>query len=107
MAKFLVLWHRNPIAPWPTNPAENLKFMEKIWAGMDNLIKKGEVKEFGFFLDATSGYAISEKDSITAFKNISMFLPYYESEVYEIIPYEKGKEIIRALSKAQAEAAKK
>jgi hypothetical protein len=73
-----------------------------MWAGIDNLFEKGEIKEFGFFLDGTSGYAIGEKDSATTFKNISMFLPYYASAVHEIIPYEKGKEILNALWKAQA-----
>jgi hypothetical protein len=32
-----------------------------------------------------------------------MFTPYWESEVHEILPYEKGKEIIRALWKAAAQ----
>lgn len=107
MARFLTLWRRNPVAPWPTDPVEYSKLMETIWAGLDDLMKKGEVKEWGFFLDGTSGYAIGEMESIVAFKDISMFTPYFECEVQEIIPYEKGKEIIRALFKAQIAAAKK
>jgi len=107
MARFLVLWRRNPVAPWPTDLAESSKLQERIWAGIDNLMKKGEVKEFGFFLHGISGYAIGEGDGATVFKDVSMFVPYYESEVHEIIDYEKGKEIVRALMKALAEAAKK
>lgn len=107
MARFLTIWHRNPIAPWPTNPAEYSKIVENSWSGIDNLIKKGIIKEFGWFLDGVSGYAIGEGESADTFRNVSMFLPYWESEVYEIIAYEKGKEILRALLKAQAEAAKK
>jgi len=106
MARFLVLWRRNPVAPWPTDPVEYLKLQERIWAGIDNLMKKSEVKEFGLFLDGISGYAIGEGDSATAFKNVSMFVPYFESEVHEIIDYEKAKEILRGLMKARAEAAK-
>jgi hypothetical protein len=34
---------------------------EKNFAGIDDLIKKGEIKEFGFFLNGTSGHAIGEK----------------------------------------------
>jgi len=36
-----------------------------------------------------------------------MFVPFFEHEVHETIPYEKSKEILRALMKAQVEAAKK
>ena len=107
MARFLSLWRRNPVAPWPIDPVERLKLQEMIWAVIDNLMKKGEVKEFGFFLDGISGYAIGEGDSATAFKNVSMFLPYFESEVHEIIDYEKSKGILRALMKSRVEAAKK
>jgi hypothetical protein len=81
--------------------------LERGWAGIDDLIKKGIVKEFGFFLNGTSGYAIGEGESADTFRNVSMFLPYWESEVHEIIPFEKGKEILRGLLKAQIAATKK
>jgi len=86
---------------------EGSKLLEMIIACADNLMKKGEVKEFGLFLDGKSGYAIDEGDSATTFEHASMFMPYIETEVHEIIPFEKGKEIMRAVMKAQAEAAKK
>ena len=107
MARFLVLWRRNPVAPWPIDPVEHAKLLERIWAGIDNLMKKGEIKEFGNFLDGISGYAIGEGDGATVFKDVSMFVPYFESEIHEIVDYEKAKEILRALMKALAEAAKK
>jgi hypothetical protein len=97
----------NPLAPWPRDPAEAAKLREMSWAAIDDLMKKGIIKEFGFFLNGTSGYTIGEGDVDEAFKDVSMFLPYYEQEVHEVIPYEKGKEIVRAYVKAQAEAAKK
>ena len=103
MARFLVLWCSNPVAPWPTNPEEYLKLNERMWAGMDNLIKKGEIKEFGYFADGRSGYAIGEGETADTFRNVSMFLPYVQCEVHEIIPYEKGKEIERTLLKAAAQ----
>jgi hypothetical protein len=34
------------------------------FAAVDNWLKTGEVKEFGFFLDGRSGYVIAEGDSI-------------------------------------------
>jgi hypothetical protein len=107
VVRILALWRRNPVAPWPTDPVEFSKFMEKAWAGLDDLIKKGEIVEFGFFGNGTSGYIISEADPTVGFKNASMFVPYWEFEIHVVIPYEKGKEILRALLKGQAEAAKK
>jgi hypothetical protein len=91
----------NPMAPWPKDPDEAAKLREKMWAGIDSLLKKGEVKEFAYFLDGTSGYAIGEGEIADIFRDVSMFTPYYVSEVHEIMPYEKGKEILRALWKAQ------
>jgi len=107
MARYLVLWQNNPVAPWPTDPSEALKLNEKMYATMDDLIKKGEIEEFGWFPDANSGYVISEGESVDIFRRSSMFQPYIIAEHHEIIPYEKGKEISMAVAKAKIEAAKK
>lgn len=106
MAKFLVLWRRSPAAPWPEDPVENSELTERNFAGLDELINKGEIKEFGFFLSGSSGYAIAEGGSAEAFRNLAMFVPYFEFDVQEIIPYEKGKETIRAIMRAFARSAK-
>jgi len=107
MGKFLILWRSNLAAPAPQAPAEYLEFMEKIWAGVDGLRKKGLVKEVGNFLDGISGYAIAEGEAAEVYNAMSMFLPFVAAEaVHEIIPYEKGKEIDRARLKARIEAAK-
>ena len=95
MARFLLLWRRNPVAPWPMDPAEYLKMQEKVWAGLDALIKAGEIKEFGYFADGRSGYVLGEAETTDVFRDVSTFLPFYEADVHEIIPYEKGKETIR------------
>ena len=58
-------------------------------------------------MDSTSGYAICEGEATDIFKAAGMFLPQIQFEVYEVIPYEKAKEIDRARFKAQIEAAKK
>ena len=107
MARFLVLWRVNPIAPWPTDPSKALELEEKVWAAIDGLMKKGEVEEFGIFPDGWSGYAIGKGETVDAYRNVIMFHPYFLAEVHEIIPYEKMKEIDRALLKAQIAAAKK
>ena len=106
MARFLILWHRNPVAPWPKDLTETAKLLEKMWAGIDRLLKKGELKEFGWFLDGTSGYAIGEGEATTVLRDVSMFQPYEEFEIQEIISNEKGKEAIRACWKDLAEAMK-
>jgi len=95
----LVLWHRNSAAPWPTNPEESLKFYEKTWAAIDELIAKDEIIEMGSFLNGTSGYTIGKGDSSTLLKNLSMFTPFWEFTVHEIIPYPKSREIFTSLMK--------
>ena len=107
MARFLVLWRLNPVAPWPTDPSKYLELQEKMWAGIDALMQKGEIEEFGVFPDGTSGYAIGKGETVDTYRDVSMFQPYILSEVHEIIPYEKQKEIIRAILKAQIAATKK
>ena len=106
MARFLILWHRNPVAPWPKDLTETAKLLEKMWAGIDRLLKKGELKEFGWFLDGKSGYAIGEGEATTVLRDVSMFQPYEEFEIHEIISNEEGKEAIRACWKDLAEAMK-
>ncbi len=107
MGKFLILWSLNPTAPFPTDPEELLQFYEKVWAAIDDLIKKGEITEMGAFMDGISGYVIGEGESVTIFKNLNMFTPFWTFEVYEAIPLETAKEIWRATTKARIEAAKK
>jgi len=107
LARFLVLWHINLAVPWPTDPSKYLEMQEKMWAGIDGLIKKGEIEEFGVFPDGYSGYAIGKGETIDAYRDVIMFHPYSLAEVHEIIPYEKQKEIVRALCKAQIAAMKK
>jgi len=107
MGKYLTLWTMNPMAPWPTDPAEALKLNEAFWAGMDGLMKKGQIIDFGWFLDAKSGYAIGEGDAVTTFTNVNMFSTYFDTTVEEIIPYEVGKQVNRARLKALMAATKK
>ena len=107
MGRFLVLWRQNPMAPWPTDPSEGLKMNEMMMMAIDDLMKKGEIEEFGFFPDGTSGYGISKGEITDAYRRVSMFQPYITVEVHEIIPFKKGWEISREVMKAQIEARKK
>ena len=107
MARFLTLWRQNPVAPQPEDFMGELELIEGMFAVMDDLMKKGEIEEFGFFPDANSGYVISKGESADVFRRANMFQPYIRSKVREIIPYEKGKEIELAVAKARIEAAKK
>ena len=106
MGKYLTLWTQNPMAPWPTDPAEALKLNEALWTAMDDLMKNDEVTDFGWFLDGKSGCAIGEGDSVTTFTNVTMFSTYFDMTVKEIIPYEVGKQVNRARLKALMAATK-
>jgi hypothetical protein len=103
----LVLWRMNPVAPWPTDPSKLLEMNEKMWASIDDLMKMGLLKDFGIFPDGTSGYSIIEGNASNVFSGANTFIPYILSKVHEIIPYEKEKEIVRGLLKAQIAEIKK
>ena len=66
-------------------------------------MKKGEIEEFGFFLDGLSGYAISTGTAADVLRRVTSFQPYFIPEVNEIIPYEQGKATILAIQKARIE----
>jgi hypothetical protein len=78
-----------------------------LFAAVDNWLKTGGVQEFGFFPDGKSGYVIAEGDSKDIFGRTFSHYPFIESKVQEIVPYETGKEIMRGVLKAKAEAMKK
>jgi hypothetical protein len=107
VARFLVLWRVNPVAPWPTDPSKYLELQEKMWAAIDGLMKKGEIEEFGTFPDGYSGYTIGKGETVDLFRDVIMFHPYILADVHEIIPYDKTKEITRATLKAQIAAMRK
>jgi len=91
---------------WPADPLESSKLSKKLWASIDDLIRKGMIRGFGYFLEGASGYATSEGEAADTFRNIRMFSPFIELKLHEIIRYEKAKETIRALWKALATAKK-
>jgi hypothetical protein len=61
----------------------------------------------GFFLDGASGYTLVEGEPADVLRSSASFTPFVEYEVFEIVPYEAGKEITRGVMKAKAEAMKK
>jgi len=110
MARFFILWRENPLnaVVSPADPSEALKLQEKIYAGIDDLIKKGLIEEIGVFPDGTTGYAIAKGEATDVFRGVNMFQRYLVYEVcQEIIPYEKSKEVTRKLLKDLIAAAKK
>ena len=106
MAKFLILWRVNPMM-MPHDPVEHVTLNEKMWATIDNMMKTGEIREEGFFLDGTSGYTLVEGEPADVLKVSASFRPFVDSAVHEIVPYETGKEVVRGILKARKEAAKK
>lgn len=106
MARFLILWRTNLAAPWPTDASKAMKLNETMWAAIDKFKKEGVLEDFGFFPNATSGYAIGKGEATDVFARVNMFLPYMHGEVHEIIPYEKGKGILREVMTKIAAAQK-
>ena len=80
---------------------------EMMTAAIADLMKKGEIEEFGYFADGTSGYAISKGDILDVFRRVNMFQPYISGEVNEIVPFEKGREIQKAALQAKIAARKR
>ena len=113
MARHLILWRQNraAIQLMPTDPSESLKMNERMFAAIDDFIKKGDIEEFGFFPETNaggaSGYAIRKGEATDIARGVWSFLPFIIMEVHEIIPWEKGKEITFERFKAMVEAAKK
>ena len=106
MARWFAIWRLNLNAP-PTDPSKALEILEMFWAGMDQQIKKGDLEEWGAFPDATVGYAIFKGEPADVHRNSAAFYPYFVNEVHEIISYEKVKENLRAVLKAQIAAMQK
>ena len=107
MVKYIILCRSNPEAPWPSDPDEYSNFMEQIWAGFDDAIKKGIIKDIGFFLDGHwDGYVIVEGEGADIIKGNVPFFPYWTTETHEIVSFENVKNISRELIKAQIEAKK-
>ena len=101
-----MLWRMNPAAPWPTDPSKGAELNEKMWMAIDSFKQEGLLEEFGFFPDGTAGYAIGKGDVTDVFSRLSMFIPYMLSEVHEIIPYEKGKKVLREVMSQMAQLQK-
>ena len=105
MAKFLALWKQNPMAPFPTDPQEAAKLNAMMFAGIDDLMKKGEIIDFGMFPDGSNGYAISKGEAADVYRRVNMFQPYFLFEIHEIVPYEQAKEIMKQIYKMRIEQA--
>jgi hypothetical protein len=89
------------------DPQKSRELNEILWAVLDDLMKKGLVKDYGIFPDGESGYLIAEGEAVSVYTSVNMFIPYVSCEVQEIIPFEKQKEIIRALSQMAIASMKK
>jgi L-rhamnose mutarotase len=101
VGKYLLLWQVN-FSFWPLEPSKSLELNEKMWTAMDDLMKKGLVKDYGIFVDGQSGYLIAEGEADNLYMAANMFIPYVSAEVHEIVSYEKQKEIIRGMLRAAA-----
>jgi hypothetical protein len=83
------------------------RLFETRFAANDTLLQTGEVQEIGWFLDGKSGYVISSGESKDQFRRSFSASPFAVMEVYEIVPFETVKEVVKGVLKAKAEAVKR
>lgn len=103
MAKYLGIWRINGTA-LPSDPAKQMQGIEMILGQIETALKEGQIEEFGFFLNGSSGYAIVNGETADAFGAAISFFPWMESEVHEMVPFETGKEITKQVIKYQTDA---
>jgi len=101
MSRYVVLWRANPSA-WPSDQKQVLAVLEGAAAGGDQLLKAGAAKELGWFT-VQDGYAIIEADSKDRVLGMMQpFFPYYSQDIYEVVPWENGKQAILASARQAA-----
>jgi hypothetical protein len=102
MAKFLVFWRRNMLAPWPADRREIAENTEAMFEAIERYMDAEMITENGFFVDGDSGCFIFEGASEDVFKMTSMFGSFIHYDVKEMIPYEMGKNTIMESVRANA-----
>ena len=88
------------MAAWPKDPSEGLKLLEWSYAGIDELTKKGLVKDYRDFVDGMSGYVLCEGEPADILRAVLDGEPFWTSEVHEVVPYEKTREAWREVLRA-------
>ncbi len=106
MTKFLGIWLINGTA-LPPDPSQQAQGIQMIFGQIDAALKEGQIEEFGFFPNGSSGYAILSGETKDAFGAAISFFPWLESEVHEMVPYETGKQMTLEVLKYQMEAMKR
>jgi hypothetical protein len=85
MTKFVVLWRRNTLAPWPTDRLEIAENMEAMFDSIERYMGAGMVRENSFFMDGDSGSFIFEGTSEDVLKMTSFFTPLLQYDVKEMV----------------------
>ena len=94
MTKFQIVWRRNVQAPWPADRTKIAENLDEMFDAIERYMDAGMIKENGFFVDAHSGSFIFEGTSADVLKITSFFSPVIAFDIKEIIPYEKGKNVM-------------
>jgi hypothetical protein len=102
MAKYLATWKLNPNASWPKDPKENQKLIESLWAGADMLLKKGELVDWGAFINTYEGYCVFEGDHVSCMRGVMMFYPWIIMEARITLSLEETRKNTRELWEMRA-----
>lgn len=102
MTKYLATWKLNPNASWPKDPKEYAKIIEELWAGVGMLMKKGELLDWGAFINTNEGYSIFEGDVESVMKGTMMFYPWVIMEPRAVLSLEETSKNTRELWELRA-----
>lgn len=102
MTKYFASWKLNPMAPWPKDPAEYAKIIEGLWAGAAMLMEKGEMLDWGAYINTNEGYAIMDGDTKTIMKGTMMFYPWVLMEPRTVLTLEETSKNTRELWELRA-----
>lgn len=102
MAKYFTKWKLNPTAPWPKDPGEYAKIVEGLWAGIEMMMKRGEMLDWGAHINTNEGYAIMEGDAQSIMKGTMMFYPWVLMEPRVVLTLEETRKNTRELWELRA-----
>ena len=107
MPKYLYLWRLN-FSQVRLDSVEMGKLQERLFAVIEENLKKGGLKDWGMYLDGVHGFAIRECEGTELMTGIMSFAPYIEVlAVHEVLILDKARKIYAGVVQSRMEATMK
>ena len=107
MPKYLYLWRLN-FSQVRLDSVEMSKRQERLFAIIEENLKKGGLKDWGMYLDGVHGFAVRECEGTDLMTGILSFAPYIEVlAVHEVLTLDSVRKIYGGIIRAQTEATMK